>query len=85
MEAENGKIARIIAGHDKDLFMVITAVEGNFAYVANGKERKLLAPKKKNIKHLRLTSTVIDMSDLTDKKLRKIIGEYTDKTSVKNP
>lgn len=85
MEAENGKVVKVIAGHDKNLFMVITAVENGYVYLADGKERKLDAPKKKNIKHVRLTNTVIDLNDLTDKKLRKIIGEYTDKTSVKNP
>ena len=57
MEAENGKIVRVIAGHDKNLFMVVTAVEGDFAYISDGKSRKLSKPKKKRLKHLRLTDT----------------------------
>ncbi len=77
MEAENGKVVRVLAGHDKGLFMVVTAVEGDFAYLADGKTRKLQKPKKKRLKHLRLTNTVIDTDELTDKKLRKFIGEYT--------
>ncbi len=77
MEAENGKVVRVLAGHDKGLFMVVTAVEGDFAYLADGKTRKLQKPKKKRLKHLRLTNTVIDTDELTDKKLRKFIGDYT--------
>lgn len=77
MEAENGKIVRVIAGHDKNLFMVVTAVEGDFAYISDGKSRKLSKPKKKRLKHLRLTDTVINTDGLTDKQLRRIIGDYT--------
>lgn len=77
MEAENGKIVRVIAGHDKNLFMVVTAVEGDFAYISDGKSRKLSKPKKKRLKHLRFTNTVIKTDGLTDKQLRRIIGDYT--------
>lgn len=84
MEAENGKVVRVIAGHDKGLVMMITAVEGDFAYIADGKTRKLQKPKKKRLKHLRFTNTVINTDSLTDKKLRKIIGEYAGK-STENP
>lgn len=88
MEAVNGRIVRVIAGHDKNLFMIITAIEGDFAYLCDGKSRKLNKPKKKRLKHLRFTNTVIDTSDLTDKKLRRVIGEYTgntSKTETENP
>ncbi|MGN0692147.1 MAG: KOW domain-containing RNA-binding protein [Oscillospiraceae bacterium] len=88
MEAVNGRIVRVIAGHDKDLFMVITAVEGDFAFLCDGKSRKLAKPKKKRLKHLRFTNTVIDINDLTDKKLRRVIGDYTGntrKTETDNP
>ncbi|MGN1417122.1 MAG: hypothetical protein ACI4XF_09775, partial [Oscillospiraceae bacterium] len=77
MEAVNGRIVRVIAGHDRDLFMIITAVDGDFAFICDGKSRKLDNPKKKRLKHLRFTNTVIDTADLTDKKLRRVIGEYT--------
>lgn len=77
MEAENGKIVKVIAGHDKNLFMVITAVEGDFAFICDGRTRKLSSPKKKRLKHLRLTNTVINTQGLTDKQLRKVIGEFT--------
>lgn len=88
MEAVNGRIVKVIAGHDKDLFMVITAVEGDFVFLSDGKTRKLDKPKKKRLKHLRFTNTVIDTADLTDKKLRRVIGEYTgniSKSETENP
>ncbi|MCD7730352.1 MAG: KOW domain-containing RNA-binding protein [Oscillospiraceae bacterium] len=81
MEAKLGTIAKSIAGHDKGRFLVITAVEGDFAFLADGKERKLESPKKKRLKHLRLTNTVIDMCNLTNKGLRRIISEYTAKAA----
>ena len=88
MEAVNGRIVRVIAGHDRNLFMVITAVEGDFAFLCDGQSRKLAKPKKKRLKHLRFTNTVIDTADLTDKKLRRVIGEFagnTRKTETENP
>lgn len=76
MEAKIGMIVRSAAGHDKGNFLVITAVEGDFAFVADGKERKLEKPKKKRLKHLKLTNTVIDTDNLTDKGLRKIVSAF---------
>ncbi len=87
MEAAKGRIVRVIAGRDKNLFMAITAVEGDFAYICDGKNRRLDRPKKKRLKHLRLTNTVIDTDGLTDKMLRKAIGEFTNSpgTETENP
>ena len=78
MEAKLGMIVRSVAGHDKGRFLVITAADDDFAFVADGKERKLEVPKKKRLKHLKLTNTVIDTDNLTDKGLRKIISSFTE-------
>ena len=80
MEAKLGMVVRSIAGHDRGNFLVITAIEDDFAYIADGKERKLDSPKKKRLKHLRFTNTVIDTDNLTDKGLRRFISDYTEKT-----
>ena len=50
MEAKLGMVVRSIAGHDQGNFLVITAIEDDFAYIADGKERKLDSPKKKAFK-----------------------------------
>lgn len=76
MEAKTGMIVKSTAGRDQGLFMVITAIEGDFAFIADGRIRKLLHPKKKRIKHLKLTNTVINTDYLTDKGLRSFLREY---------
>ncbi|MCC8042548.1 MAG: KOW domain-containing RNA-binding protein [Oscillospiraceae bacterium] len=72
-----GRIVRSAAGHDKGKFMVAVRADKDFVYLADGKERKLESPKKKRLKHINPTNTVIDMRDLTDKRLRGIIAEFT--------
>lgn len=76
MEISVGRIVRSAAGRDKGKFLVVIAADDEFVTVADGKERKLLKPKRKRIKHVKFTNTVIDMTDITDKKLRKLTGEF---------
>ncbi len=84
MDIKIGLIVKSAAGHDKDSFMVITAVEDDFAFLADGKHRKLSSPKKKRIKHLKLTNTAVNADNLTDKALRSLLREYREK-SCGNP
>lgn len=77
MEAITGTIVRSRAGRDKGNFLVVIRTDENFVYLADGKERKLDAPKKKRIKHVSFTNTVINTESLTDKKLRSVIAEFT--------
>ena len=80
MEAQTGMIVRSAAGRDKGKFMVVVAVENGFVYLADGKERKLASPKKKNEKHICLTRTVISTDDLTDKRLRDLLRGYAEQS-----
>ena len=77
MDVKCGMIVRSGAGRDKGKFMVVVAADEEFAYLADGKERKLERPKKKRLKHVFPTNTVVDTVSLTDKKLRSVIAEYT--------
>ena len=43
-----------LAGHDKGGMFGVLKTDGEYAYLVDGKCRKLSSPKKKNIKHLRL-------------------------------
>lgn len=81
MNVKPGMIVRSMAGRDRGKFMVITAVEGDFAYIADGKERKLSKPKKKRLKHLGTTNTVMETDSLTDKGLRRFIAEFSGNSS----
>lgn len=72
-----GGVVRSIAGHDKNTFHVIVRMEQDVVYLANGKERKLEKPKRKNAKHVAATCTVFDMNVLTtDKKLRDALWPF---------
>ena len=72
MELEVGTIVRAIAGRDADGYFVVTALDGEFVWIADGDRRKLDKPKHKRRKHLRRTCTVMDLNGITDKKLRTL-------------
>lgn len=74
MEFEAGTVVISKAGRDKGYFMAVVGREGENLLVADGKERPLCRPKKKNPKHLQRTNRRIDLAQLTDKKLRTLLG-----------
>lgn len=76
MDIRCGSVVISSAGHDKDRFMVVMGADGGFVFVADGKERKLDSPKKKNIKHIRRTLKEIELEGLTDKKLRQTLRAF---------
>ena len=61
--------------------MVVVGADGGFVFVADGKERKLDSPKKKNKKHVRRTLGTIELEGLTDKKLRQTLRAFAMKIS----
>lgn len=78
MKVQTGSVVRAAAGRDRDSFFVVTACEKGYCLIADGKSRKLEAPKRKNIRHLRFTNSVIDLNDITDKKLRTLLKQFTE-------
>ena len=56
MAVRKSDIVVSTAGHDKDKLFFVMEEDGEFAYLANGKERKIEKPKKKKLKHLQLVS-----------------------------
>ena len=77
MEIKLGSVVISSAGHDQGRWMLVVGADGGFVYVADGKERKLDSPKKKNIKHVRKTLSTIELEGLTDKKLRQMLRNYS--------
>lgn len=73
MDIRVGRVVISSAGHDGGRRMVVTGADGGFVFVADGKERKLDSPKKKNIKHVRTTSDSIELEGMTDKRLRQTL------------
>jgi len=72
-----GSIVRSAAGHDKNRFYAVVKIDQNYIWIADGKERKLNKPKRKNPKHIARTNAVLDFSDITsDSKLRVLLGPF---------
>ena len=61
MELRKGMLAISKAGHDKDCWYMVLRVEGDWAFLVNGKNRTLDVPKKKKLKHLQPVNEVPDI------------------------
>lgn len=82
MEVRRGQIMRSLAGHDKGDFQTVVKLEGAFAYMADGKRRKLEAPKKKKLMHLAPTGTVLSEESLsTNRQIRMALTHYREHTT----
>lgn len=73
---ENGMLAKSLAGHDKDKIYVITAMDEDFVYLADGKIRQIDHPKKKKKKHVQLIRRKYEIEDADDVKIKRILKEY---------
>jgi ribosomal protein L14E/L6E/L27E len=71
-----GSVVKGTAGREKGRYFVAVDAHDGFVYIADGKERKLSAPKKKNIKHISPVDACINTDGLTDKKLRQLTRSY---------
>lgn len=76
MKVVKGSVVKALAGRDQGSFFVAVAADDRFVYIADGKERKLLKPKRKNIRHISPTGKTVDMTDMTDKKLKRLISAF---------
>ena len=70
-----GTVVRADAGRDKGRFFAIIACDGDYILIADGKKRKLCAPKRKSLKHVKFTNTVIELPQ-TDKGLRAALHRF---------
>lgn len=75
-----GSVVFCTAGHDKGRFYAVVKWQGNRALIADGKARKLEAPKAKNPIHLKKTNHILDLSQVnTNKKLRLALAPFNEK------
>lgn len=74
MNDSKGLIVKASAGRDCGKFFVILRTEDSYCFIADGKSRKLESPKRKNSKHLIFTGQYADLSNITNKKLKKILS-----------
>ena len=72
-----GQIVCSKRGRDKGCFLVVVEETPNAVYVCDGKERPIERPKKKNVKHLSFTNTVVETDCFkSNKQLRKSLAIY---------
>ena len=66
MEFVSGMVVISSAGHDDGGWFVVTGADGRYVYIADGKERRLASPKKKNIKHIRRTLNALSAQSIAE-------------------
>lgn len=77
MAFEKGLVVKAKSGRDKNRFFVVISCDGEYAYIADGKTRRLECPKRKNVKHLFTTNTVIPVDSInTDKLIKAQLSEF---------
>lgn len=81
MEIKAGMLARSKAGHDKDRVYMIVALDGLYAYLADGSLKPMSSPKKKKLKHIQPIREEHDMEGMDDIRIRMIIKRYLDGVS----
>ncbi len=74
MKAGQGQLVICRKGKEKGRLMCVIEADEKFLYLADGRERTLNNPKRKNPKHVELTEKNIShLLPLTDRALRKIL------------
>ena len=84
MTISPGDIVYSIAGRDSGCCFAVIAVEKNFAFICDGKSRKIEKPKKKKVRHIKIgfghsefISEKIKKGEIiTNRELRKELRPY---------
>ena len=70
-----GSVVRSLRGRDRNSLLAVTGADERFVYVANGKDRPLVNPKRKTPKHLLLTEKRLSEAAFhSDKSLRRALA-----------
>jgi len=68
---EPGTVVRARAGRDSGGFFAVLSVSDGYAYIADGRTRRIEKPKKKKLKHLAATrQRIAPDGALTNRRLR---------------
>lgn len=76
MDITVGTLVFSKAGRDKGEMFLTLSVEDGYAYIADGDLRKVEKPKKKKLIHLQRTNNSVDIGEITNSAVRKIIAQY---------
>lgn len=81
MEIRVGQIVKSLAGHDKGDFQIVMETDGVYALLCDGKRRSREKPKRKKLKHVAPTKTVIPENLLkTNRQIRSVLRPFQMKT-----
>lgn len=83
-----GQLVKDKQGKYKDKYFIVIKLENDFAYLSDGKLRKLDKLKKKNVKHLQKINIIMDLQNFDDNdtdnaKVKKYISENAKNTKQK--
>ena len=84
MEIAQSNIVRSDAGRDKGKLFVVLAVEGEYLLLADGKSRRVEAPKRKKRRHVlfvaaeetRVSEKIKHNEKVTNSELRRTLAAY---------
>ena len=77
MEIIRGSVVKAKAGRDKNDFFIVVEVDCEYAMICNGKRRSVEKPKRKKLKHLSATKTVVDEKSMsTNREMRKALSRF---------
>ena len=82
MNTVKGMVVKSTAGRDSGGDFVATEVSDDRVLIADGGERPVERPKKESPKHISPTGMRIDTDGLTNKRLRRLLGELLNKAET---
>ncbi len=72
---QRGCVVRSLAGKDRDRLLVAVALDGQAILLADGKERPLERPKRKNVRHVAATRFRLSEAEMaTNRGLRRALA-----------
>ncbi len=75
---EKGMVVKSAAGHDSGRFYLVVEAGAGYAYIADGKVRRLEKPKRKNERHLRPTKLRLATQEWTNRSLREQLRQFNE-------
>ena len=76
MDITVGTLVFSKAGRDKGEMFLTLSVENGYAYIADGDLRRVEKPKKKKLIHLHRKKNKVELGEITNSAVRKIVAQY---------
>ncbi len=78
MFIKRGQIVFVTAGKEKGRFMIVLEADDRSVLLCDGKDRPCDRPKRKNIKHVSVTDTVVSEADLAaNSRIKSVLRSFT--------